>query len=84
MESPSPLKLPETFCCAECGEEYRGFKFYSKHLKEEHGKEAEYDSAPRARQSFTIIAGKPRQNKEEDKEGRLMLEEYQVGDQANF
>ena len=77
MESASAL-VPETFTCEDCGEQYRGFKFYALHLKDEHGKEAEYGSATRAKAAFTIIAGKPRQDREEAKAAGFLPDDYQV------
>ncbi len=67
MASGAPtLTLPETFDCEDCGEQYRGFNFFSRHVKEEHGKEADYHTAKKSKPAFTIIAGKPKNEDDDD------------------
>ena len=83
MSTPAGL-TPETFECGDCGEQYRGYKFFSLHMRDEHGKDAPpQESATKARTAFTIIAGKPRTDREEAKSVGFLPEDYQVGDVAS-
>ncbi len=83
MSTPTGL-TPETFECGDCGEQYRGYKFFSLHMRDEHGKDAPpQESASKARTAFTIIAGKPRTDREEAKSVGFLPEDYQVGDVAS-
>jgi len=49
--------ITENFLCDDCGEEYRGFSFFSLHMKNEHRKEVDISKAKRAKQVVTIVAG---------------------------
>ncbi len=61
----------EFFECADCGEQYKGFKFFSKHVRDEHDRHVDQESAKRVKPVFIIHAGRGKQrSKPADEKGR--------------
>ena len=73
--------VPETFSCVDCGEEYRGFHFFQLHCREEHAKEADFQTAKRANTSFVIYAG-ARRNSQRQKADAVRIKVVKLDDDA--